>query len=91
MVDMKNAKINWNAVGYVKRSKNRIEALKILINPQMPSELGREMNISLTHASKICRELHKNKLIECLNDKMKVGRIYRITGKGKKILMVLGV
>ncbi len=57
----------------------------------MPSELGRAMKISLTHASKVIRELHAQKLIACFNDELKVGRIYRITSSGKNVLKaVLG-
>lgn len=76
----------WELVGYVKRSPNRIKALKLLETATMPSELDRKMKISLTHASKIVRELHSKKLVICLNEKLKLGRIYRITEKGKKVL-----
>lgn len=76
----------WEQVGYVKRSPNRIKALSLLTAPIMPSELGREMKISLTHASKIIRELHSKKLVVCLNENLKLGRIYKITTQGKKVL-----
>jgi len=76
----------WDKVGYVKRSPNRTKALRLLESPTMPSELGREIKISLTHASKVVRELNSKKLIVCLNDKLKVGRIYKITSEGKKVL-----
>ena len=76
----------WDLVGFVKRSKNRQKAIHLLLNPIMPSELGRTMKISLTHASKIVRELHSKKLIRCLNDKLKVGRIYHLTENGQKVL-----
>lgn len=76
----------WELVGYVKRSPNRLKALLLLDSPMMPSELGREMKISLTHASKVIRELHSKELVVCLNENLNIGRIYRITAKGKKIL-----
>lgn len=76
----------WELVGYVKRSPNRVKALELLATATMPSELGRKMKISLTHASKIVRELHSKKLVVCLNEKLKIGRIYRIAEKGKKVL-----
>lgn len=76
----------WELVGYVKRSPNRIRALGLLTAPTMPSELDRDMKISLTHASKIIRELHSKKLIVCLNESLNIGRIYRITDTGKKVL-----
>ncbi len=78
-------KVDWSAVGYIKRSKNRKDALKLLETPMMPSELGKEMKISLTHASKIVRELNSQSLVKCLNDGLKVGRIYRTTSKGMKV------
>lgn len=73
----------WELIGFVRRSENRQKALKLLEEPLMPTELGKKMNISLTHASKIIRELYKKGLVDCLNDKLKVGRIYRISKRGK--------
>ena len=83
---MKATRQNWNDIGYIKRSRRRLKALEILAKPQMPSELAREMEISLTHASKICRELYRKKLVTCLNKSLTVGRIYRSTERGKKAL-----
>ena len=83
------SKIDWNTIGYIKRSENRLKALEVLKNPTMPSELGKKMNISLTHASKIIRELNSKKLIKCLNEDLKVGRIYQITKEGLSILDTL--
>jgi predicted transcriptional regulator len=79
----------WEIIGFAKRSKNRQKAIKILEKPMMPSELGKEMKISLTHASKIIRELHSKQLVECLNEQLKVGRIYKTSKRGKSILKFL--
>jgi len=79
-------KTNWELIGYVKRSDNRLRALRLLQTPMMPSELGKEMKISLTHASKIVRELNSKKMISCLNKNLKVGRIYQITKVGKNTI-----
>lgn len=79
--------INWILIGFIKRSKNRQKAMELLDNPLMPSELGKKMSISLTHASKIIRELTTNGLIRCLNEELKTGRMYQLTNLGKKILM----
>lgn len=73
-------------MGYVKRSSNRAKALRLLHKPMTPSELGREMKMSLTHASKIVRELNAQGLVHCLNDTLKVGRIYAVTSLGKRVL-----
>ena len=84
---MKN--IDWNLVGIVKRSRNKFQALLLLKSPKMPSELGREMKISLTHASKVLRELYFNGLVECLNEELKVGRLYTLSKKGKRITTIM--
>lgn len=76
----------WELIGYVIRSENRQKALKILYEPTTPSMLAENMKMSLTHASKVIRELYNKGLIDCKNDKMKVGRIYQINSKGKTIL-----
>lgn len=78
--------INWNLAGWIIRSKNRPEVLKVLTIPQNPSRVAKKLKISLTHASKTVRELNSKNLIKCLNDKNKVGRIYGITEEGKEIL-----
>ncbi len=75
----------WELVGYVKRSKNRVEALKLFDKRLMPSELSKMMNISLTHGSKIIRELNSKRLIKCLNEELKVGRIYELSELGMKV------
>jgi predicted transcriptional regulator len=80
---------DWNLVGFVKRSKNRLKVLELLKSPMMPSELGKEMKISLTHASKIIRELDSKGLIACLNEELKLGRIYRVTKLGEKIIKTI--
>lgn len=89
MVDMAQEQPGWDAVVFIKRSKNRLSALKLLRNPLMPSELAKEMKISLTHGSKIVRELYKQGLVECLNNNVTVGRIYRITKKGSSVLSTI--
>jgi len=78
--------IDWEIVGYVKRSKNRLNALKFLEKPMMPSELAQQMKLSLTHGSKVVRELNSKKLIRCLNEELKVGRLYVVTTIGLKVL-----
>lgn len=80
---------NWEDIGYIKRSKNRVKALVFFLVPKMPSELAKEMKISITHASKICRELNSKRLIECLNNKLKMGRIYQTTIKGESVLRII--
>lgn len=79
-------KINWKLISWIIRSCNRLEILKILDSPQRPTKIAKKLNMSLTHASKIIRELNSKKLIFCLNEQEKIGRLYKLSLKGKKIL-----
>ena len=80
------ADINWDLVGFVKRSKNRQKVLDLLEIPLTPSDIAKKLKISLTHASKIVRELNSKKLIKCLNEDLAMGRIYQRTEGAKKII-----
>lgn len=78
-------KLNWKLTGWVLRSKNRAKVLRLLNIPLTPSQVAKKLKISLTHASKVVRELEKKKLIKCLNESNKMGRIYQRTSEGEKI------
>jgi len=78
--------LNWNLVGFVKRSKNRQKVLELLEKPLTPSDVAQKLKISLTHASKVIRELNSKGLIECLNEKATMGRIYKRTKEAEDIL-----
>ena len=81
--------LNWTLVAFVKRSKNRLEVLKILESPMTPSEIAKKLKISLTHASKIIRELNSKKLVKCLNEQDKLGRLYERVKEVETILKFL--
>jgi len=78
--------INWDKAGWVIRSENRQKVLKLLDVPLTPSHIAKKLKMSLTHASKVVRELENKKLIKCLNEEFKVGRIYKRTKEGNEIL-----
>ncbi len=80
------SKLNWDLVGYVKRSKNRQKVLELLEIPLTPSDVAKKLKISLTHASKIIRELDSKKLIKCLNEELNMGRLYQRTEEADKIM-----
>ncbi|AJF63114.1 MAG: hypothetical protein QT11_C0001G0990 [archaeon GW2011_AR20] len=87
---MKN---DWVVVGKLKRAKNRINVLRIMPKdkPFLPSELvvmiyGKNSSTYFTIISRALRELDKLKLVNVLNEKERVGRLYKITKKGKNIL-----
>lgn len=52
----------------------------------MPSTIAKDANIRVNHVSKVLSELKDKKIIECINDDMRKGRLYRTTDLGKKVL-----
>ena len=78
--------INWNLVSFVVRSEQRKKILPLLKNPVTPSEIAKETNFYLTHVSRALREFQDKGLVECLTPKERVGKYYRITKLGQRIL-----
>ena len=69
--------------GFIIRSNYRKQVFLLLDNPIRPSEIAKKLNIRLTHVTRELRALKNKKLVECLNPKERIGRIYQLTKKGK--------
>ena len=39
-----------------------------------------------SHITKVFAELKAHKLVECINPKVRKGRLYRLTGKGEELV-----
>jgi len=76
----------WNLCSYVVRGKNRKRVFLALETPKTPTQLSKELKIHLPHVSRALAELESKKLVECLTPSEKVGRIYRLSGEGKRVL-----
>lgn len=79
----------WEEVSYVERSRNREQALRLLLEagrPMTPTELGDRMDIVLKSASRAVRQLHDHGLVECVNPDASRDRRYRPTEKGRTVL-----
>ena len=76
----------WGLVSFVARSEQRRKILPLLKNPVTPSEISKETNLYLTHVSRALREFQDKGLIKCLTPKARVGKLYRITKLGGRIL-----
>ncbi|MEK6907405.1 MAG: hypothetical protein AABW45_02660 [Nanoarchaeota archaeon] len=83
-------------ISKIKRAKNRLKILKSIPydKPFLPSELvkiiyGKSSGTYFTIISRALGELNKLKLVKVLNDKEKIGRLYKITKKGKEIIKTL--
>ena len=69
--------------GFIIRSNYRKNVFKLLDNPIRPSEIAKKLDIRLTHITRELRFLKQKGLVECLNPKERIGRLYQLTKKGK--------
>lgn len=77
-------------VAYVGISKIRTNILKFIGDDlKYPSQIAKELNIRIQHVSTALKELKENGLVECINEEVKVGRLYRTTPKGKEVIKLL--
>jgi len=85
-----NKEENMKAVAYVGISKIRSNILNSLENDlKYPSQISRELNIRIQHVSTALKELKEKELVECINEDVKVGRLYRTTSKGKQVIELM--
>ena len=75
-------------ISIIKNSEYRKKILISLsdVNYLTPSEIAEKTKIRLNHVSNFLKDLKDNKLIICLNDDDKRGRLYQITELGKKVV-----
>ncbi len=87
MSDEKENQAYINAFGYVKRSKNRQEIIKIIATTRKtPSDITEIMDTRFSLVSSILSDLKNNGIVVCLNEEDKTGRLYVLTKLGLEIL-----
>ena len=74
-------------ISIIKNSGYRKKILLSLVdvNYLTPSEISEKTKLRLNHVSNFLKDLKDNKLIICLNDDEKRGRLYQITELGKRV------
>ena len=55
-------------------------------NVKIPKEIAKDSDILQSHISNVLRDLKEKNLVECLNPKMRKGRLYRLSEEGLEIL-----
>jgi len=75
-------------ISLLKNSEYRKKILESLSNANYltPSEISENTKIRLNHVSNFLKDLKDNKLIICLNEGEKRGRLYQITDLGKRVV-----
>ena len=70
----------------LKTSENRFKILKILNNEKVltPTEIAKETGIVVNHVSTFLKEFKDNKILVCLNEDEKRGRLTQLPNLEKK-------
>ncbi len=76
---------------YVRISKYRFRVFKVLgdSDVKIPKQISRETGIRQNHISKVLRDLKDKDLIECINENVRKGRLYRLTSTGREVRRLL--
>lgn len=78
--------MDWDIISFIKRSEQRQVILKVLESPKTPKEIGKETKLAPSHISRTLKEFVDKGIVKCLTPKQKIGRIYKLTEKGEKLL-----
>ena len=81
--------MDWGLYAWVNRGSRRKSVLGLLANSEKPlstNDVKKTLKIAISQASFTLKEFLNNKLIECMNPKDNIGKLYVITKKGKEML-----
>jgi predicted transcriptional regulator len=70
---------------WIVRGTQRTKILQVMGKPMTPTQIKKETRLALNNVSDILRLFVKHKIAKCLNEKEKLGRVYELTEKGKRI------
>ena len=80
----------WGMIGFIKISNARYRTLKCLRNENlMPTEISRKTQLTPAQVSVALHDMKKAKIVRCMNEKVKKGRIYQCTELGAQIMEIL--
>lgn len=75
---------------YVETSTYWLNAMKsIKETPKTPTNIAKDSGIRVNHISNTLNQLKSKKLVECINEDMRKGRLYRLTDTGKLVCSYL--
>lgn len=80
-----------DAISLIKSSEYRHKVLKAIGNEvRTPSEIAKKVELRLNHVSMVLTDLKDKKLVKCLNEETKKGRLYELTELGKNAIAKYG-
>lgn len=84
--------MEWELYAWIKRGARRQSILKLLSDSNRvlsANEIKSKLKISLPQSSFTLKELYNKDLIDCLNPEDNIGKLYKISSKGKEMLKEL--
>ena len=64
-----------------------MKTVKALKNDvKTPTQIAKDAGIRTNHISKVLKELKETDVVECINENVRKGRIYRLTDLGEEIV-----
>jgi predicted transcriptional regulator len=78
--------MSWKLLSFVLRSKQRREIILTLNKPKTPTQIAHDTDLSVAHVSRTLREFTTKGIVKCETPHEKIGRIYRLTEEGRKIM-----
>lgn len=80
----------WAIIGKIKVSPIKYKTLKTIRTEYlMPSEIAKYSGLRITQVSNALRDLKDKKLVICINEEAKKGRLYHNTDLGLEILEII--
>ncbi|MBQ8017851.1 MAG: transcriptional regulator [Methanobrevibacter sp.] len=74
-------------IRYIQKSTYRHRAFKAIgRGVKMPKEIAEDSGILQNHVSNVLRQLKEKEVVECLNPKVRKGRLYRLSEDGLRLL-----
>jgi predicted transcriptional regulator len=74
-------------IRYIEKSTYRHRVFKTIgRGVKMPKEISQESGILQNHISNVLKQLKEKEVVECLNPKMRKGRLYRLSEEGLDLL-----
>lgn len=71
---------------YVETSTYRLRVMRSMEGtPKTPTNIARDSKIRINHISNTLKQLKSKGLVECINENMRKGRLYRLTDTGKLV------
>ena len=78
--------MDWEKYGFIAASKFRVKVLSSLKHAKTPTQIGREIDSSVSNVSRTLRDFTEKDIAQCMTPKARVGKIYKLTKKGQEML-----